>query len=75
MFFFVMMDILGMKKINSVEKLAEMGKRVKETGLTYEIRVIDNDYQIEIYKGSMKIYEFVCDKVGSQAFLSEAVNF
>ena len=56
MFFFVMMDILGMKKINSVEKLAEMGKRVKETGLTYEIRVIDNDYQIEIYKGSMKIY-------------------
>ena len=70
-----MFFVLNPIKIESIEELSKIGKDISQNNLIYRIHLNDNEYQIVVYEGTDKVYEFICDKVGSQAFFNEAVNF
>ncbi len=64
-----------MKRIDSAEKLKDLGQRVLNNNLKYKIMHEDDDYVIEIFRDDIKIYEFVCTKELGRLFLDEAVQF
>lgn len=67
---------LFVKRIESTEKLMEIGEKVfKEKDLSYKIYGDKFDYIIEILRKEEKIFEFVCNKVHAQVFFNEVVGF
>lgn len=64
-----------MQRIESVETLKEMGKRVLKEGFDHKIYNYGDDNMFEIFKDTQKIFEFVCPKTVTKEFLNEAVNF
>ena len=66
---------LFMQRIESIEKLKDLGNRVFKNNLTYHFYNDEHDYVIEIYKDNKKIYEFVCNRVHAKNFFDEAVEF
>lgn len=64
-----------MKRIDSIDKLTDLGRRVFKNNLQYTITYEDNDYIFEIYRDGEKIFDFVCTKKLGQMFLDEAIPF
>jgi L-rhamnose mutarotase len=64
-----------MQRIESIEELKRMGRKVQDNQMTYKIHIDDTDYQIFIFKDNKKIFEFVCNRDVSQEFLDAAIQF
>lgn len=72
---FLFFQRIFMRRIDSSEKLKEMGRKVKEKDLQYKIFSNESDMLIEIFEEHKKVFEFVCERKQCQNFFDEAVRF